>query len=676
MKTKHLLLAFLIMLSSVAHAQTFFWEAFDDGQMPPAGWTFEGLSAQWAISNTNNAGGSAPEGVFNYVNQNTTTRLVSPVVDLTGLTTIKFSFRYYYDWYSNPGPKFGVATRSNSGTWTSVFEQSPTGNMGPQQEDITINNSDVGSSTFQICIYLSGNMYNLDYFFVDNMLLFNPLNKDGAMISLGGVPTYFSAPVPVKGTIMNVGITTINSLDVEWQLDNGPVHSSGFTGLAIATQQTYDFTCTDLLSALIGSHSLKVWIKNVNGTPDDFPGNDTLGKSVFRICHSIPRSPLFEEFTSSTCNPCKTFNLGFVPWCNTHEDDITLVKYQMNWPGSGDPYYTEEGGVRRTYYGVGYVPDLYCNGSQVATDMTAVQVAYDQAILQAGMFKIEATHTLNNHIINVDASIVPFSDFTNCMVQIVVMEKITHNNATTNGETSFEHVMMKMIPDANGTTFNFSDRVPVNINETVDLTGTNVEEWNDLIVGVFVQDIATKEIYQSTYSVENGVPGTEARLASIKQDGVLISGFSPDIFTYESRLPSGTIIVPEITATPIDTNETVIIVPANELPGATTIDVFAEDLMVHNLYTVNFIIGGVGMGDQKVQAVNIYPNPSAGNLYIGNAAHSSIRIFASDGTMMMQVPDFTGTTINLKSFPSGVYMLSIEKPDHSIIRKKIVLLTQ
>ncbi|MEZ5197672.1 MAG: hypothetical protein R2764_15170 [Bacteroidales bacterium] len=33
---------------------------------------------------------------------------------------------------------------------------------------------------------------------------------------------------------------------------------------------------------------------------------------------------------------------------------MTLVKYQMNWPGVGDPYYTE-GGAERNYYGVSWV---------------------------------------------------------------------------------------------------------------------------------------------------------------------------------------------------------------------------------------------------------------------------------------------------------------------------------
>jgi len=674
MKSKLLFFALFMALAPAIFGQTFFWESFDEGQMPPTGWSLNGLPAQWSIGNSNNAGGLAPEGKFTYVSQNTTTRLISPMVNLTGLTTVKFSFKFYYDWYANPAPKIGIATRSHSGTWTSAWDTIPTSTIGPLQEDIDIADADVGQTEFQVCIYITGNMYNLNYVYVDNLLLFNPLNRDAAMISLSATPSYFADPIPVQGTILNAGITTITDLDVDWQLDGGSIHSSTFTGLSLATQDMYDFTCTDLLAATIGQHNLKVWIKNVNGSPDDYQANDTLAKTLNRVCHTIPKKPLFEEFTSSTCSPCAAFNSSFVPWCDTHDSDITLIKYQMNWPGNGDPYYTAEGGVRRDFYGVSFVPDLYCNGAEVATSLPDVQVAYNQALTQIGMMDIVATHTLTGHVIDVTATVLPFTNFTNCNLYLVVMEKVTYNNIGTNGETSFEHVMMKMIPDANGTALNLVDRIPFTYTQSVDLTGTHIERWNDLLVGVLVQDQTYKIVYQSAYSTENGTLGTEARLSSIKQDGTLLAGFSPDVFDYEVKLPIGTVVVPEITATPIDTNSVVIIVPTNELPGTTTIDVFAQDLVTHELYSVDFEIAGVGINDPKVKNVVAYPNPSTGTVFLLNADHAVVTVTTAGGDVVKTIPDFNGTSVNLGSLPKGVYILSVEKADKTIIRKKIVLL--
>ncbi|MCX6268727.1 MAG: hypothetical protein NTW16_15470, partial [Bacteroidetes bacterium] len=193
----------------------------------------------------------------------------------------------------------------------------------------------------------------------------------------------------------------------------------------------------------------------------------------------------------------------------------TLVKYQMSWPAPGDPYYTLEGGVRRTYYGVNAVPALFVNGGGTATTMPAVKQAFTQAKQQIGIMKIAGSNTLSGNVMTINATVLPFSDFSNVNIYIVVMEKITHDNHMSNGETSFEHVMMKMVPDAAGVNTNLVDRIPFTINQVVDLTGTNIEEFTDLIVGIFVQDKSSKQVLQSAYSVENAQYNTEARLSNI-----------------------------------------------------------------------------------------------------------------------------------------------------------------
>ena len=672
---KHLLLfSSLLLISLSTIGQTLIWEAFDAAQMPPTGWTLNGYTAQWSTGGSSNAGGVAPEAIFTYIQATGISRFISPSLNTTGLTSLKLNFKHMYDDYTGAGPKVGVATRSNQATtWNTVWEINPTANVGPETIDVTINNSDVGSADFQICFYVNGNMYNVDYWYLDNILLFNPLTLNGGLIALTN-PTYFGDPVPVTGTIMNVGTTAITNFEVNWTLDNGPVYSTTFSSLNIPMLGTYDFTTTDQIVTVIGSHNLTVWINKVNGVTDLDQSNDTAMANVNKVSHVIDKKPIYEEFTSSTCAPCAQFNQGFVPWCITNEDNITLVKYQMNWPGTGDPYYTEEGGVRREYYGVGYVPDLYVNGAQVATDMTAVQNAYNQGILEPGLCKVAAKHTLTGTTINVDATVLPFADFSNVRIHIIVFENTTTGNVASNGETEFHHVMMKMIPDANGTTANLTDRVPFNITQSVNLAGTNIEEYDDLGVSILIQGYANKKIYQSGYFVENGVFNTEARLQMINVDGTPIPDFNPDTFDYTVHLPSSATEVPELTGIPIDVNETVIVVPTVDLPGSTTIDVFAENLVNHNLYTVDFVVGGVGTGDNIVQPVNLYPNPTRGLVHILNAYGAQINVYNASGTLVKTVEQFNSNTLDLSNLNQGVYFLSVEKPGKQVIRKKIVIL--
>jgi hypothetical protein len=673
MKRKLLLFAAFVAFSPFIFGQTFIWEAFNAGQMPPSGWTFDGYPDQWSVGNSGNAGCDPPEAIFTYISGNGTSRFISPNIDLTGFTTIKLNFWHMYDDYTGTGPVVGVATRSGGGAWTSAWEISPSANVPATQVDITINNSDVGSSTFQFCFYVSGNLFNLDYWYLDNILLFNPLNLDAGITGIT-TPTYIGGPSPVTGQIMNFGATTISSAEINWQLDSGPVFSSTFSGLSIANLETYNFTCTDLITATIGTHNLAVWVNKVNGDVDDDQGNDTLVKEINKVSHVVPNKPTFEEFTSSTCAPCASFNSTFVPWCQSHIDQITLVKYQMNWPAPGDPYYTAEGGVRRNYYGVGYVPDLYSDGTQIATDVGAVQTAFDQSLLKPGLLEIASFHTISGTTINVNTTVLPFASFTNARIHIIVFENVTTGNVMSNGETEFHHVMMKMIPDADGTTVNLTDRVPFTITESVDLSGTNVEEYSDLGVAILVQDYATKQIFQSAYSVENGVFNTEARLLMIDMDGAPLPGFNSDVFSYNLTLPSGSTIVPEITADPIDANAVVIIVPTYTLPGATTIDVFAENLVNHNLYTINFAVAGVGVNENPEQAVSVYPNPTKGMIYILNAAGSKVTVYSASGSLLKTVDPLSGNSLDMSGLTQGVYFVVVEKPDHSVIRKKIVIM--
>jgi hypothetical protein len=242
-----------------------------------------------------------------------------------------------------------------------------------------------------------------------------------------------------------------------------------------------------------------------------------------------------------------------------------------------------------------------------------------------------------------------------------------------NGETSFEHVMMKMVPDAEGTTANLVDRVPFTITETVDLAGTHIEEFTDLIVGIFIQDPSSKQVFQSDYSFENAQFSTEARLSSIGVNGTPLAGFSPDTYDYTVALPGGATSVPEITGTPIESTETVIVVPTLELLGTTTIDVFAENLVAHKLYSVTFE-WATGQVEPKKENVRLYPNPTSGNVYLYGAAHAQISVYDSYGRLVFSVDDFTGNTLSFSVLPKGVYLLKIERADHAVIQEKVVVI--
>ncbi len=669
-------LYFVVLLSFLATfsfaQQIFLTEDFSGNQMPPEGWTIDNLASNWSVKNSNNAGGTAPEARFKWKSYNGVTRLISPVIDLTGVDALVLSFKHYLDNYSGTGYKIGVATRSGNHDWTTAWVVSPSSNIGPETQIIRITNSDVGSETFQFCFYLQGNLFNMNYWYIDDVKALVVADLNAEMLSLS-TPSYVDTAVPVTGTIQNFGNDTITSFDIEWEV-NGAVHTTSFADTALGFGDTYDFVCNDLFHYPVGSYDLSVRIKSVNGAPDDYPGDDTLIQKVHVASYSIDKKPCFEEFTSCTCSPCAGFNASFVPWCNNHEDEITLIKYQMSWPTPGDPYYTEEGGYRRQYYGVSWVPWLEADGRFTQTSTAAAQAVLDQAANELGLLKIASTFSLDmQHNITVNTTVLPFANFDDFRIHMMVFEKETTGNTGSNGETSFQHVMMKMIPDTNGTVVNLIDRQPQTISYTLNLSGTNIEEWNDLGVIIICQDFTSRRIFQSDYSEENGSFANEARLSNITINGEPLEGFDPETYEYNVELPEGTTDVPVVEAQLMDENGTKVIVDALSLPGTTTIDAYGEDLATHLAYTVNFTIA-TGMDDNEADQVILYPNPTTGNVFIAGMDVAGVKVYSLTGALVYENDQVNQGVIDLSNLENGIYFVSIINDQNKMITKKITIM--
>ncbi|MBZ0242403.1 MAG: hypothetical protein K8F24_04245, partial [Bacteroidales bacterium] len=140
-----------LLIAQFSFAQTFITEDFSSTTFPPNGWTIEGVPGQWSRSATANAGGDAPEAKFSYINQNTTSRLISPVIDLSGVSSATVNFNHFYDHYAN-GVSIGVATRSGGGAWQVAWQVTPTGNVGPLVQAVEL--TGVEAADFQFSIFI------------------------------------------------------------------------------------------------------------------------------------------------------------------------------------------------------------------------------------------------------------------------------------------------------------------------------------------------------------------------------------------------------------------------------------------------------------------------------------------------------------------------------------------
>lgn len=335
MKRFSFLLATL-MVVNLSFGQVFLTQDFSSGQMPPTGWTIDGVPAQWSAAASAKAGGTAPEAKFSYINQTTTSRLVSPVVDLTGNPDVTLTFKYMYDYYSN-GPKIGVATRFGTGAWTTVWEINPTGNVGPETKYISLTN--VGQSNFQFCFYITGNLYNVDYWYIDDIQVFKPLSLDAKLVSVD-LASYVAVGTSTNltGKVSNIGTTPITSFDVVYTIDGGAAQTESITGLNLQLGDVYDFThSVPIVLNNSGSYAIVTSVENVNAGTDLDPTNNVLTNYVGVVPY-IPEKKVFcEEATGTWCGWCVR-GICFM--------DYMAETYPETWIGvavhNGDPMVNTE----------------------------------------------------------------------------------------------------------------------------------------------------------------------------------------------------------------------------------------------------------------------------------------------------------------------------------------------
>ena len=499
---KTLLFAFALLFATAAMAQTrttYLEESFN-GTSIPSGWSVVGAGTNnWSISGTDNAGGQANELHLNWSPQfSGISRFVSPVIDLSGVNSVVISFKHMLDYYES-NATLGIATTSNGGStwnqaWTQPFTTDALGTITQM-----INTADVGSANFQFCIFYSGSSYNYDHWYFDDIKVFTLENLDVAVTSTTMPDIQGIGNLTVNLGVMNYGSTQVTSITASYEVDGAePVEQTFTVNLGSLATTSLNFTQPIALENP-GGYTVTMRVLQVNGQEDDIAENNMLVKAVSVPLDNVQRIPMIEHFSSSTCGPCVSVNNQMNTFCNNNAGRFTYTKYQMNWPGNGDPYYTAEGGVRRTYYGVSAVPFIELDGASNSGSVN--QNVFNQHANQPGYFDVRGSFTTDGNTIHVIADVMPYVDV-EARVYVSVNEKVTTGNVGTNGETSFHHVFMKMLPNAEGTTFAFTAAEMQRLEFTQNLSGTHVEEMSDLEVSIWVQNYGSKYVYNSHFAYE------------------------------------------------------------------------------------------------------------------------------------------------------------------------------
>ena len=502
---KTLLLVFALLFSASLMAQKpkrsiFLQESFD-GTAIPEGWYVDGLGADnWSISASASAGGS-PNELQMYWNPqfDGISRFVSPAFDLTGVESIVVSFKHHLDNYSGTNV-IGIATTSDDGaTWHEAWSEGFNLSSTFTYQDAIVT-PDMGQPSVRLCLFFSGNSYNISAWYFDDIEVYSYENLDLGLKEID-IPNFPEAgPLYPSVKLFNYGATNISTMEVCYQVnDNETVTETFSVNIDALSAGNITFNTPVMLGP--GGYNMAVNILKVNGTPDDNPDNDRMEKAFSVAYGTAQRIPMIEHFSSSTCHPCVAVDQAMLALTNNNPGHFTYTKYPMNWPGVGDLYYTEEAGVRRDYYGVIGVPMAFLDAT--ANEYEAVtQATLDAEYALPALADIRGAFSIEGTIIHVTVDLASYVDLWNVRAYVSVNEKLTTGNIGDNGETEFHHVMMKLLPDAEGTTLDIKGGEYQRLEFTFDMASTHVEEMDDLEVSVWLQDDESKEIFNSHFLYE------------------------------------------------------------------------------------------------------------------------------------------------------------------------------
>ncbi len=402
--------------------------------------------------------------------------------------------------------------------------------IGCQNEDATDGTTIAGpSADFPNKLGSQGNATDKVYTFK-----VGPQPQNDAVLTSISLPKFApkNTNVSIKGRVTNLGAASLSSFKLSYSVGAGTPVTMQLSGLNVASSGgTYDFTHNIPYSnATPGDYEVKVWVSLPNANADADSSNNNASASLTIVNSTVPRKVLHEIFTSSTCPPCNPGNTQLKSVLDGYVGQWNTIKYQVNFPGTGDPYYTSEVGTRFSFYGANFAPWLTVDGSSKwgassANSNSYTTAFFDNAVAVPSLASITANFTRTGNAVTVSGNVTPVQPFTNTnlKLRIAVLETRTTRNVKNNGETEFFNVMKKMLPNATGTAVSFTAGTAVPYTQSFTFPGSyrlpadgqaasiinlstenSVEEFGNLFAIVFLQDDADKTVWQSASTAPDG----------------------------------------------------------------------------------------------------------------------------------------------------------------------------
>ncbi len=217
------------------------------------------------------------------------------------------------------------------------------------------------------------------------------------------------------------------------------------------------------------------------------------------------RFVLVEHFTNNSDVESATIT----PDLNDYIDENSLyaidIRHHVYYPGEDVFYYKYPAGpsARNFFYSFFDVPFTILDGNVFKGNTTELLNNEKDILnirsLKEALFQVRMNQSINNTEIDINIELEPYNDIPQKEVALflALIEKQAIDESSSMAGT-YRNVLRNMLPDPGGSYFN--KEWSAGEVETLNLSGSlkNFDDINQLRIVAFIQDIFTKEIYQSS----------------------------------------------------------------------------------------------------------------------------------------------------------------------------------
>lgn len=489
-------------------------ESFE-GAFPPAGWHTMSFGNSYNWGQTNYTARTGSYCAFVQYGPSGTSQdewLVTPALDLTGLTDIRLEFfeeeGYWADWGDHHYVMVSTTSQTDHTSFSIVADMTPaTHSIGTFADDPVVIDLSAyaGEPTVYVALRYTGSY--ADHWFVDDVRIFEPWLHDLRAIALAPNDdqlTPGTASMP-QVTVRNIG-RSVEDFDVEVTIWEGGVQIYNET-VPVAALAPEVETVVDMPTFMPIAGEYYDMQADVHLASDmDMTNNQLV---AFNDAYTLPHVPLGMLLTQSDCPSCPQANQALDAYIPGQGNDVALIRVHVWWPGTDGIY--DANTIQNQFLANG-------SGADYAPHLRIDQVV-DAGSNGAGYAALFNTRKTHHSPLNIVHSWDP--DTETLIVEVEVVENIPPNwplvlraaiteddvyEVGTNGERYHNQAFRYMYPSTSGLsvpntpgTYRYTINCPVSQQSWV---------YNNLRATVYVQN-------DLTWKVQNAATGFLTELAGV-----------------------------------------------------------------------------------------------------------------------------------------------------------------